>query len=206
MSKKLIYILLAALVALMPMSSALAQGRSPGGDPPPISVTDKTEVLSSKTEKVANSITTDGGSCDRITNLIKVTPMKGEPMILTETITLCPNSKHARMSLPQGRVIVSGGADQITQWAPGPSYTCGYGQGMGSGWTTNTRATVWLWYSYYNQTTGSYGTISSSISGMTVDPSTFTNNMSGQYKIRYYAATLQTSPAAIQSGNGTWCG
>jgi len=174
------------------------------GDPPPMSVTDKTEVLDSKTEKIPNPITPGGDNCDQITRQIKVTPQKGEPMVITEKTTLCPNPVRTQPQSKSGDMSILG-VSSMVQYAPPPSYTCGYSQGMGSGWTTDTTATWWLWYSYFYRSTNSYGTFGTSLNGYTYAPTTFTSQMGGQSNIRYYAATFQTSPAAIQSGNGTWC-
>lgn len=188
------------LLASIVSASALAQQ----GDPPPMRVTDQTEVLDSKTEKVPNSMTADGGTCDKITRLIKVTPNKGEPMILTETIILCPNLKSAQKPLSNGRIAPNSGSSSMVQYAPPPSYTCSVGQGMGSRWTTNTTATWWLWYSYYNPITQSYGTLGTSLNGHTYGATSFTSQVSGSVG-RFYAVEFDTSPAAIQSADGTWC-
>jgi len=189
------------LLTLIVPASAFAQQ----SDPPPMRVTDKTEMLDSKTEKVPNSMTVDGGTCDKITRQLKVTPLKGVPMILTETVILCPNLKSAQRPLPDGRITSSSGSSSMVQYAPAPSYTCSLGQGMGSGWTTNTRARWWLWYSYYNPSTGSYGTFGTSLNGYTWNPSSFTSSYGPVSGVRFYAVRFDTSPAAIQSADGTWC-
>lgn len=189
------------LLTLIVPAAAFAQQ----GDPPPMLVTDKTEVLDSKTEKVPNSLTADGGTCDKITRLIKVTPIKGEPMILTETIILCPNLKSAQKPLPDGQIAPNSGSSSMVQYAPAPSYTCAMGQQMRSRWTINPSATVWLNYSYYDPNTGTYGTYGTSLNGGGYGAGVLDYTMSNHSRKQFYAARLDTSPAAIQSGNGTWC-
>lgn len=189
------------LLSLIAPASAFAQQ----GDPPPLHITDKTEVLDSQTEKVPNSLTADGGTCDKITRRIKVTPVKGEPMLLTEMITLCPNLKLAQKPLSDARVTPNSGTSSMVQYAPAPSYTCAVGQQMRSRWTISPSATVWLYYSYYDPNTGTYGTYGTSLNGTVVGAGVIDYTMTNGSQKRFYAARLDTSPAAIQSGNGTWC-
>jgi len=174
------------------------------GDPPPTSVTDRTEVLDSKTEKVPNPAASSSSACDRITSRLKVTPPKGEPMFFTEQTILCPNPVPKPQSR-NGNISILG-VSSMVQYAPPPSYTCNYAQSMWSGWTTDVYARWWMWYSYYNRSTGTYGSFWTSNTGQWNLPTTFTHYMgNSNANVRLYAATFQTNPAAISSGNGTGC-
>jgi hypothetical protein len=149
MSKKLIFILLAALVALMPIGSAWAQG---GVGPEPTRQPEPINPAQSESSHPLSPPDLSGCTTREVTGVDRVTQATVKGIVF-----LCKTIPGIKKLESQFSLLSS----NAVQYAPPPSYTCDYNQNMLALWGVTDDGNQFDFdASYYNRSTGTFGVAS----------------------------------------------